>query len=168
MVSRSKYAFCLNGLHYIYHLDWCGCPDKLGSWIVSEIKSYNAESLMSLKNDIAHIKTTDITYEFPKEETYTSLVYAAKHPRTAGLYEISADSPSTTIFVENVYIIDLDNYQIHMKCTNYLTCRDLTVTFPIFSIPDNWIQILFDSEDSEISFENSETSSTKSRTILTC
>ena len=169
MVSRSKYAFRLNNVYYIYHLDWAGCPDKLGQWVVSELKSYNAESVMILKNDISRIRMSDIRYEFPKDETYTSLMYSAKNPRTAGLYEILADCPPTTnVFVENVYIIDLDHYMLELRCTNYTTCRDMIVSFPLHSIPDDWLQILYDSEDSEISFENSETSSTRSRTILTC
>lgn len=168
MVSRSIYAYLLNKEYHHFELDWYGCPESLGQKIVNNLRSYSPEDLHMLSYYLSRIRFEDCLWHIREVIDFISLMHSAKSPRENGYIRTCKTNPRLTSFVRHVYIIDLDSQQLTIvsKCDANDHTRE--AMFPFGSIPEDWLKILYDSEeDSESEFENSDSDSADTSAILT-
>ena len=135
MGTRGWYVFKYNGNYYVYYNHFDSYPNYLGKLIYKQItdlikeNNYSPESFNVLKEYIIKIEEPD--EKRMGDENFTSLINSVKMPALYD-YHITSIEPDCTVFIEYVYIIDLDDNQFIVKSS------EIQFKCHIFNIPQTW------------------------------
>jgi hypothetical protein len=154
MGTRGYYVFKYNGIYYIFYNHYDSYFSGLGQSIVDHINE-------SIKNDINWIKTLKKLLDKVKlieqeqdgasqyENIIMSLTYAEQY-----VYHTSEDEPSNNLFIEFVYIIDIDmmKFKVIPSSNEYYNSK----VFNLTSIPKDWAKICTIDPESDIEEEEEE------------
>ena len=162
MVSPAVYAYLLNGVYYHFGIDWYGCPENLGAKIIQNLRDYTSKDFQLLAYYLSRIEEKDCGKYVKEVIEFSSLLKSAQTPKTYGFIRTYSRAPYINLFIRNIYIIDLDRHIFSMICSHSQTDKLLDARFAFGSIPKEWLKILYESEDSESEFENSDSSDSDS------
>ncbi len=140
MGTRGYYVFKYNGIYYIFYNHFDSYFRCLGQDIVDHINEL-------IKNDFNWYKTLTNLLDKVKlneegqdgsghyKHIITSLTNAEEYS-----YHTSKDEPKNDLFIEYIYIIDLDLMKFKVMPSNYYREYNSKV-FKLTSIPKNWAKL---------------------------
>ncbi len=146
MGTRGYYVFKHKGMYYIFYNHFDSYFHGLGKLIVDDIKKLiknDKNWIETIKKLIDKIKLcdTEIWGKTQFKSIHESLEQSDNYT-----YHTSMNEPSLTIFIEYIYIIDIDLMKFKIIPSSYSGCN--TKVFLLTSIPDNWDKLCaVDSED---------------------
>ena len=145
MGTRGYYVFKYNNIYYIFYNHFDSYLNGLGKMIVNDIKKLienNKDWIETLKKLINKIKMTDI--EIWGKTQFNSIIESLERAEDY-TYHTSINEPVLTLFIEYIYIIDIDSMKF--KVIPYDEHEYNTKIFTLASIPNNWEQLcMIDSE----------------------
>jgi hypothetical protein len=143
MGTRGLYVFKYNGIYYIFYNHYDSYPSALGESIVKDIMEIiNNNIFDTVKESIKKIPLTK--EENNGDNAYVSIIDASSSPLYY-TYHTSDLEPNTNIFIEYVYIIDFDENVFVVKQNEFNNNR--YKTFNLFSIPKNWINLIYTDDE---------------------
>jgi hypothetical protein len=139
MGTRGYYIFKYNGMHYIFYNHFDSYFSGLGQMIVNDLKKLIEndknwiETIKKLLDKI-HFLDMEIWGETQFKTILESLERAEHYT-----YHTSINQPMGSVFIEYIYIIDMDSMKFKVIPTNNGDYN--TKIFTLASIPNNWEQL---------------------------
>jgi hypothetical protein len=139
MGTRGYYIFKYNGMHYIFYNHLDSYLSGLGQMIVNDLKKLIendknwVETIKKLLDKI-HFLDMEIWGETQFKTILKSLEQAEYYT-----YHTSINEPMLSVFIEYIYIIDMDSMKFKVIPTNNGDYN--TKVFTLASIPNNWEEL---------------------------
>jgi hypothetical protein len=146
MGTRGHYIFKYKGIHYIFYNHFDSYFSGLGKMIVDDLKKLietDKDWIETIKKLILKIKQTDI--EIWGQSQFKSIIESLEDAECYTYYT-SKNEPVLSLFIEYIYIIDIDTmkFKVIPSDNNNFNPKIFTLS----SIPNNWEQLCsVDSED---------------------
>lgn len=131
MGTRGYYSFKFHGIYYNFynHFDsYPDAPNGLGHRIVQELSSFSIHDLEKMKD---LVKTIPKIRHYGDECNFEGLKVALENYPIFEYYT-SEDAPEPDLFIEYIYIIDLDDFRFLAKSNKN------QVEYAIYQIPIDW------------------------------
>jgi hypothetical protein len=151
MGTRGYYVFKYKGKYYVFYNQFDSYPDGehgLGYRIVEELKHLTVEEMREYLNNFIerNTKYSQSNDEGERSIHFKSLKCALENPFNFD-FNIEQFEPNNDLWIEYIYIINLDQELIEMKQYNK------KISFRLDKIPDNWCET-FINETNEDNYYN--------------
>jgi hypothetical protein len=138
MGTRGLYVFKYKGIYYIFYNQFDSYTDGLGKLFIKDLKEIiNSNQINEIKEYIINIPLNDGN---DGSINYSTILGAIKYPNEFCYYTSNVE-PNNDIFIEYIYIADLDDNKFIVK-----TCNNNYLKVDLYNIPDNWDEMLYDNE----------------------
>jgi hypothetical protein len=138
--TKGYYVFKYKDKYYVFLNFYDSYPQWLGRKIVAELRGMYADDLDRLKTLLEKIKKSH--NKTVRTENFFGLFSTLADPFNHAFWVMDAE-PAADIFLQYVYIIDLDKdfFKIKSCC---LLKNDDVVKFKLWEIPEDWEQYIED------------------------
>ena len=126
MGTRGLFVFVYRGKYYVFYNHYDSYPSELGEQIVDELRAVDLSVLSEL---VAELTSDDANPD--GSNSFKGLEYALNHAATRTFF-ITDVRPTTDLFIEWIYFIDLEQNKFVVHNCDYVC------TFPLDAIPDDW------------------------------
>lgn len=130
MGTRGFYVYKYAHTYYVFYNHWDSYLSGLGQEIIKQFRQLTSYDIEKLKQNLrsihwSHSKNTG--------NNFTNIVDAPANPQTYCLIDITMTEPSNDLFIEFIYIIDLDLNEFKIKTLHKI------YSYNLFDVPDFWI-----------------------------
>jgi hypothetical protein len=130
MGTRGFYVYKYDNKYFVFYNHWDSYLSGLGQEIIKQLKQMTTYDIERLKQNLINIHISQLKNT---GNNFTSLTDAPANPQNYCLVEISTKEPSNDLFIEFIYIINLDHNEFQIKTLNK------NYSYELFNVPDFWI-----------------------------
>lgn len=141
MGTRGNYVFRFKNKYYVFYNHWDSYFSGLGDMIVKELAGLKPEDFEKMKQLLSNIKQRD-GYD-GSGSNFEGIMCALENPDVYRLEEIIDCEPSNDLFIEYIYILDLDHDVFKVK---YWGPNDNVESnrYRLSAIPSDWMDYVAD------------------------
>jgi hypothetical protein len=136
--TNGYYIFKFNEKYYTFLNVYDSYPEWLGRKLVDELRQMGDAEFDRIKVLLEILNP--IKYNCSESTNFTSLMETLEHPRKYTFWILESEPP-TDIFVEYIYIIDLDKEIFKINHYHILNGIDI-VKYKLKEIPADWYSLL--------------------------
>jgi hypothetical protein len=136
--TNGYYIFKYNNRYYTFLNIYDSYPDWLGKKIVNELRTLDDAEFNRIKKLLK--KLNPIQYNCKETSNFTSLIETLENPYQYTFWLLDFE-PTADVFIEYIYIIDLDKEIFKVKHFHMINDLDM-VKYKLKEIPEDWDSLL--------------------------
>lgn len=130
MGTRGFYVYKYDHVYYIFYNHWDSYLSGLGQEIIKQFRQLTLDDIEKMKQ---HLRTIHWSQSKNTGNNFTNIVDAPANPQIYCLVDITITETINDLFIEYIYIIDLDLNEFKIKTLNK------HYSYELFNVPDFWI-----------------------------